>query len=124
LHKARLVSDQLDAARRPPWLPQAWPRMLRAAQRRPGLSLFEDEASCAQWGSLSSTWARRGPPPAVNTSGKRKGDQVFGALESCAGRLFYPGIEGRLNSESSPGFLQMLREPTTPPLLRIHDGAR
>lgn len=33
------------------WLQDAWPTMLRAAQRRKGLMLFEDEASVAPWGS-------------------------------------------------------------------------
>jgi transposase len=122
--KARVVSDHLDAAWRPHWLEQEWPRMLRAAQRQQGLMLCEDEASCAQWGSLSSTWARRGQQPEGNTSGKRKGYNVFGAIESCSGRLFYQGIEGRFTAESSQGFLQMLMEQTTQPLLLIHDGAR
>ena len=79
--KARFVADHLDAARRPHWLQQEWPRMLRAAQRQKGLILFEDEASFAQWGSLSYTWARRGQQPAVKTSGKRQGYKVFGAIE-------------------------------------------
>jgi len=122
--KARFVSDHLDAARRQHWLQQEWPRILRAAQRRKGLILFEDEASFAQWGSLSYTWARRGQQPEVKTSGKRKGYKVFGAIEYCSGRLFYQGIEGRFNSESSQGFLQMIVEQTTQPLFLIHDGAR
>ena len=122
--KARFVSDHLDAARRQHWLQQEWPRILRAAQRRKGLILFEDEASFAQWGSLSYTWARRGQQPEVQTSGKRKGYKVFGAIEYFSGRLFYQGIEGRFNSESYQGFLQMIVEQTTQPLFLIHDGAR
>jgi transposase len=122
--KARLVSDHLDAARRQHWLQQAWPRMLRAAQRQKGLILFEDEASFAQWGSLSSTWARRGQQPEVKTSGKRKGYKVFGAIEYFSGRLLYQGIEGRFNSESYQGFLQSIMAQTTQPLFLIHDGAR
>jgi transposase len=122
--KARFVSDHLDAARRQHWLQQEWPRILRAAQRHKGLILFEDEASFAQWGSLSYTWARRGQQPAVKTSGKRKGYKVFGAIEYGSGRLFYQGIEGRFNSESYQGFLQMLMEQTTQHLFLIHDGAR
>jgi len=122
--KARFVSDHLDAARRQHWLQQEWPRILRAAQRHKGLILFEDEASFAQWGSLSYTWARRGQQPEVKTSGKRKGYKVFGAIEYGSGRLFYQGIEGRFNSESYQGFLQMLMEQTTQPLFLIHDGAR
>ena len=42
--------------------------ILRAAKRRKGLILFEDEASFAQWGSLRYTWARRGQQPEVKTS--------------------------------------------------------
>jgi transposase len=122
--KARFVSDHLDAVRRQHWLQQEWPRILRAAQRQKGLILFEDEASFAQWGSLSYPWARRGQQPEVNTSGKRKGYKVFGAIEYFSGRLLYQGIEGRLNSESYQGFLQMLMEQTTQPLFLIHDGAR
>src|SRR5882724_5565532 len=122
--KARFVSDHLDAARRQHWLQEDWPMILRTAKRRKGLILFEDEASCAQWGSLSYTWARRGQQPEVKTSGKRKGYKVFGAIEYFSGRLFYQGIEGRFNSESYQGFLQMLMEQTTQPLFLIHDGAR
>jgi transposase len=122
--KARFVSDHLDAARRQHWLQQEWPRILRAAQRHKGLILFEDEASFAQWGSLSYTWARRGQQPEVKTSGKRKGYKVFGAIEYFSGRLLYQGIEGRFNSESYQRFLQMLMEQTTQPLFLIHDGAR
>src|SRR5205807_2474211 len=122
--KARFVSDHLDAAKRLAWLEQEWPTIVRAAKRRQGLILFEDEASFAQWGSLSYTWARRGQQPEVKTSGKRKGYKVFGAIEYFSGRLFYQGIEGRFNSESYQGFLQMIVEQTTQPLLLIHDGAR
>src|SRR5512132_4283551 len=50
LQKARWVSDHLDAAKRLAWLEQTWPTIVRAAQRRQGLILFEDEASFAQWG--------------------------------------------------------------------------
>src|SRR6266568_7413935 len=60
--KARFVSDHLDVATRLAWLEQQWPTMVRAATRRQGLILFEDEASFAQWGSLSYTWARCGRP--------------------------------------------------------------
>jgi len=122
--KARFVSDHLDAAKRLPWLAEKWPAILRAAKRRNGLILFEDEASFAQWGSLSYPWARRGRQPEVPTSGKRKGYKVFGAIEYFSGQLFYQGIEGRFNSESYQGFLQMLMEQTTQHLFLIHDGAR
>jgi transposase len=122
--KARFVSDHLDTAKRLAWLEQKWPTILRAAKRRQGLILFEDEASFAQWGSLSYTWARRGQQPEVPTSGKRKGYKVFGAIEYFSGRLFYQGIEGRFNSESYQEFLQTILAQTTQHLFLIHDGAR
>src|SRR5438270_803247 len=122
--KARFVSDHLDAARRHAWLQEEWPRILRAAKRQHGLILFEDEASFAQWGSLSSTWARRGQQPEVKTSGKRKGYKVFGAIEYFSGRLFYQGIEGRFASDSYQAFLRTILAQSTAHLFLIHDGAR
>ena len=122
--KARFVSEHLSAATRLAWLEHKWPTIVRAATRRHGLILFEDEASFAQWGSLSDTWARRGRQPEVPTSGKRKGYKVFGAIAYFSGRLFYQGIEGRLNSESYQAFLQMIMAHTTEHLFLIHDGAR
>ena len=122
--KARFVSDHLDAVKRRAWLEEKWPAIFRAAKRCRGLILFEDEASFAQWGSLSYTWARRGHQPEVPTSGKRKGYKVFGAIEYFSGRLFSQGIEGRFNSETYQAFLQRIMEQTTEHLFLIHDGAR
>jgi transposase len=122
--KARFVSDHLDAAKRLAWLEEKWPTIFRAAKRCKGLILFEDEASFAQWGSLSYTWAKRGHQPEVPTSGKRKGYKVFGAIEYFSGHLFYQGIDGRFNSENYQAFLQRILEQTTAHLFLIHDGAR
>ena len=122
--KACFVSDHLDAAKRLAWLQDKWPAILRAAKRCKGMILFEDEASFAQWGSLSYTWARRGRQPEVPTSGKRKGYKVFGAIDYFTGRLFFQGIEGRFNSASYHAFLQMILAQTTEHLFLIHDGAR
>jgi transposase len=122
--KARFVSDHLDTAKRLAWLQDTWPAIFRAAKRCNGLILFEDEASCAQWGSLSSTWAKRGHQPEVPTSGKRKGYKVFGAIAYFSGRLFSQGIEGRFNSESYQAFLEMIMAQTTEHLFFIHAGAK
>src|SRR6266849_10973478 len=65
-----------------------------------------------------------GRQPEVPPGGKRQGYTVFEAIAYCSGRLFAPGIEGRLNSESSHGCWHMIMEQTTQPLLLIHDGAR
>src|SRR5215510_4162358 len=122
--KARFVSDHLDAAQRLVWLQDKWPAIVRAAKRCKGLILLEDAASFAPWGSLRYTWARRGHQPEVPTSGKRQGSKVLGAMAYVAGRLFSQGIEGRFNSESYQGFLQMIMAQTSEHLFLIHDGAR
>jgi transposase len=122
--KARFVSDHLDEAKGQAWLCDKWPTLLRAAKRRKAMMLFEDEACCAQRGALSYTWARRGRQPEVPTSGKRKGYKVYGANEYFTGRLFYQGIEGRFNSESSQAFLQLIMRQTRKHLFLIHAGAR
>ena len=124
MQQARLVSDHRDAAKRRVWLQEPWPAMVRAAKRGKGLLLFADEASCAPWGSLSDPWARRGHQPEVPTSGKRKGFKVFGAMEYVSGHLCSQGIEGRVNAESSQGFLPMIMAQTTEHWCLIHDGAR
>jgi transposase len=123
-HKARVVSAPLDTARRQAWRQDAGPTLRRAAKRRRGGMLLEDEASLAQWGSLRSTWARRGQPPEVPTSGKRKGYNGCGALEYFAGRLGSQGLVGRWNSERSHAFWPRIMAQTTPHRLWSHDGAR
>jgi len=123
-HKARLVSDHLDAAQRLAWLQDQWPGLFRAAKRCQGLLLFAEEASFAPWGSLSYTWAKRGHQPEVPTRGKRKGYKVFGAMEYFSGRLVSQGSEGRFNSESYQAFLEMSMAHTTAHLCLIHDGAK
>ena len=68
--------------------------------------LFGDEASFAQWGSLSYTWAPKGQQPTVKTSGKRKGYKVFGLIDFFSGRLFWQGHTDRFNTESYMAFLE------------------
>jgi transposase len=121
---AQFLSDHLDHERRQAWLQQKWPQILRDAKQRGALILFEDEASFAHWGSLSDTWAWQGHTPLVKTSGKRKAYKVFGCIEFFSGRVFYQGIEGRLNALSYQTFLLTVLAQTKKPLFLIHDGAR
>ena len=87
LQKARFVSEHLDAAQRLAGLEPKGSTMVRAAQRRQGLLLFEAAVRLAQGGSLRDTWARRGRPPAVPTRGKRQGYPVCGAIAYVSGCL-------------------------------------
>ena len=122
--KARLVSDHLNEAKRLEWRQTQWPKILRQARQRKALLLFGDEASFAQWGSLSSTWAPQGEQPAVPTSGKRKGYKVFGLIDYFSGQFFYKGHEGRCNSESYAAFLLEVLSQTPRHVVVIQDGAR
>jgi transposase len=121
--KARFVSDHLDEARRIEWMEQTWPQILRLAKQKDALILFGDEASFAQWGSLSYTWAPRGRQPTVKTSGKRKAYKVFGLIDYFSGRFFYKGHTDRFNSDSYATFLTEVLARTRRHLILIQDGA-
>src|SRR5712691_11881786 len=121
---ARLVSDHLSEAKRLEWRQTRWPKILRQAKQRKALLLFGDEASFAQWGSLSYTWAPKGQQPEVPTSGKRKAYKVFGLIDSFSGWFFYKAHAGRFNSESYAAFLLDVLSQTRRHVVVMHDGAR
>lgn len=122
--KARFISDHLDEERRRVWIAQEWPAILRTARQRGALLLFGDEASFAQWGSLSYTWAPVGQQPLIKTCGKRKAYKVFGLIDYFTGRLFYHGQTERFTAQSYCAFLKTVLDRTTQPLMLIQDGAR
>src|SRR5215468_4203060 len=122
--KARFVSDHLNEAKRLEWRQTRWPKILRQARQKQALLLFGDEASFAQWGSLSYTWAPKGQQPEVPTSGKRKAYKVFGLIDYLSGRFFYKAHAGRFNSASYAAFLLDVLSQTTQPVVVIQDGAR
>ncbi|ESQ08728.1 MAG TPA: hypothetical protein DDY14_08625 [Chromatiaceae bacterium] len=67
--------DRIDS------LDSTWPQILELARRKNTYLLFGDEASFPQWGTLSDTWAKKGQPPVIETSGKRKGYKVVGLID-------------------------------------------
>lgn len=122
--KARFVSDHRDEAKRLMWMTQTFPDLKRQAQAANAYLLFGDEASFAQWGSLSYTWAVVGQQPTVQTSGKRKGYKVFGLIDLFSGRFFYQSTEQRFNSDSYIAFLKSVLAQTSRPIVLVQDGAR
>jgi transposase len=122
--KARFVSDHLNEAKRLEWRQTRWPRLVRHARRRTALLLFGDDASFAQGGSLSYTWAPQGHQPEGPTSGKRKGYKVFGLIAYFSGQFFSKAQEGRFHSESYAAFLLDVLAQTRRHVVVIHDGAR
>lgn len=122
--KARFISDHLDKEKRQEWLNTTWPNTLALAKKKDAYLLFGDEASFAQWGSLSYTWSLRGQQPLVPTSGTRKAYKIFGLIDYFTGKLFSQGIEGRFNSDSYQGFLTQVLASTNKHIVLIQDGAR
>jgi transposase len=122
--KARFGSDHLNEVKRLEWCQTRWPQIVRRARQRKALLLFGDEASFAQGGSLSYTWALRGQQPEVPTSGKRKAYQGFGLIDYFSGRLFYKGHTGRFNSASYAALLLDVLAQTRRHVVVIQDGAR
>jgi len=122
--KAAFVSDHLNPDARQQWMEQTWPEILSTARAKGAWILFGDEVSFAQWGSLGYTWARKGQPPVVKTSGKRKGYKVFGVIEFFSGRFFSQTVTERFNSESYQAFLSYVLTQTDRPIILIQDGAR
>jgi transposase len=122
--KARFVSDHLDEAARLHWRGKLWPQIRQLAKTKNALILFGDEASFAQWGSLSYTWAPKGQQPTVKTSGKRKAYKVFGLIALGTGQLFWKAHTGRFNSDSYAAFLTEVLDQTHQHLILIQDGAR
>ena len=121
--KARFVSDHLDPERRRLWREQTWPAILADARQRGALLLFGDEASFAQWGSLSYTWAPRGQQPTVPTCGKRKALKVFGLIDHGTGRFFWQHQTARFTAATYQAFLQTVLEQTSAPIILLQDGA-
>jgi transposase len=121
--KARFLADHLDEGKRLEWLNETWPALLKRAESMGALILFGDEASFAQWGSLGYTWAPVGQQPLVKTVGKRKAYKTFGLIEFFSGRLFFQGIEGKLNADSYIAFLSQVLAQTHEPLFLVQDNA-
>jgi len=123
--RARFVSDHIEdvTPEREEWDTKTWPEIMRLAKKKQAMILFGDEASFAQWGSLSYTWARRGRQPTVKTSGKRKAYKVMGFIDYFSGAFFYKTHTGRFNSATYEAFLTEVLAKTKGHLIIIQDGA-
>jgi hypothetical protein len=103
---------------------KTWPEILRLAEEKGAMILFGDEASFAQWGSLSYPWARKGKQPTVKTTGIRKAYKIRGLIDFLSGAFFYKAHTGRFNSETYQAFLREVLKKTDQHLIVIQAGAR
>jgi len=124
--RGRFVSDHLPdvVQEQEEWMTKTWPEVLRLADEKGAMILFGDEASFAQWGSLSYTWARKGQQPTIETSGIRKAYKIMGLIDFLSGAFFYKAHTGRFNAESYQAFLLDVMAKTSQHLILIQDGAR
>ena len=123
--RGHFVSEHLGdvAAEQEEWMTKTWPEILRVAKEKGAMILFGDEASFAQWGSLSYTWARKGQQPVVKMSGVRKAYKIMGLIDFLSGAFFYTAHTGRFNSETYQAFLLEVLAKTSQHLIIIQDGA-
>jgi transposase len=124
--KVKFVSDHLDdenEKKRKIWQEQTWPSILKHSQDLGAIILFGDEASFAQWGSLSYTWGLKGKQPTTKTTGKRKALKVLGAIEFFSGAFIHMEHEGRFNGQSYQQFLEHVLTQFECPIILIQDGA-
>lgn len=89
----------------------------------PGIIVFGDEVSFAQWGSLARTCAPKGKQPEIRTCGKRKGLKMFGVIEFNDGDFEYMECNGKFNGESYMEFLKRVLNKYSCPVILIEDGA-
>jgi len=125
--KAKFIPDSFEEEewqkKRKTWKEETWPSILRLAQERGAVILFEDEASFRQWGSLAYTWGIRGKQPTTKTCGKRKSLKMFGTIELKGGDFQYMECEGRYNGDTYRTFLNQLLARYDCPIILIEDGA-
>ena len=123
--KARFVSQHIDdvGPAQETWLQETWPAIMRLAKKKGAMVLFGDEASFAQWGSLSYPWARKGQQPTVKTSGKRKAYKIMGLIDYFSGAFLHKSHTGRFNSATYEAFLTEVLAKTKQHLILVQDGA-
>ena len=65
--KARFVSEHIEnvSDEQQLWMSETWPEIIRLSKAKNASILFGDEASFAQWGTLSYTWSKKGQQPVV-----------------------------------------------------------
>lgn len=113
-----------NADERQKWINTPWPEALALASAQNAYLFFEDEASFAQWGTLTYTLAKKGEQPTVKTSGIRKGYKVFGLVDYFTCRFLYKTIEERFNSQTYIRFLKDVLSKTRKHIVLVHDGAK
>lgn len=85
--------------------------------------IHEDEVSFRQDATIYRTWARRGRPPRIPTTGARRSVKIFGCVEIYSARFLYHRA-AVFNAETYLDFLEQIAQYYYPtPVLYIQDNA-
>jgi hypothetical protein len=118
------VAAHRHEAHRQAWRPTPWRQSLRAAHAKHAWRRFGDAARCPPWGTLTDPWARRGPHPTGQTSGKRTGSKGLGLMDVFRGGCLSHGPAGRRNSTADRASLTRVLQHPTHHLLWSQEGAK
>ena len=103
------------------WEQETYPTLRRRAKRRGAAIFFLDEAGVRSDAPLARTWAPRGHPPVVPTSGQRQSVNAISAV-SPLGAFWYKVFTGRLNATTFRTFLQAFLRRRRQPVFLVVDG--
>jgi len=85
--------------------------------------IYEDEATFRQDATLHRTWARRGCPPKIPTTGERRSVKIFGCIDIYSAQFYYHR-DTAFNATTYLDFLEQIARRYYPgPVLYIQDNA-
>lgn len=102
------------------WCTRQFPGIVRFAEKRHAILLFEDETGFHEDHVLGRTWGEKGRRPVVRVPGTRRRINVISAI-SPVGRLWFRCYPGTLTAPRYIGFLQALLHDFRRPIVLIHD---
>ena len=112
---------QQDPAQVERWLQEEYPKIAAQAKRQHAQIFFGDEAGIRSDYHAGTTWAPRGQPPIVSTTGARFGLNLLSAV-SPRGDLRFMVTKGRVGAKVFIEFLQRLLHDVPGVLFVIVDG--
>ena len=102
------------------WMQEAFPAIVREAQRKQAVLLFLDETGVHEEHGIGRTWGAKGKTPVLTVSGTRRRLCVISAI-SPRGRLWFRCYRGTLNAARYVEFLRGLLSDIKKSIVLVHD---
>jgi transposase len=103
------------------WLNKEYPRIQALARRLKAQIFFGDEAGVRADHHAGTTWAVKGKPPVVRSTGARVGLNIISAV-SAQGELRFMTVKGRIKAAQFIEFITRLIHGTERMIFLIMDG--